>query len=196
MANTSAVWQQDAHTTDQLSSPSCSTRVIQKNSLTKTVGMFLENGKTERARGLGRKMREDTKREWNDSPEIPDRKWHQTSPVSLQDSRTRSAKPSWPTLKTGKCMQVATLCSSSGITFRQEIVSNKRHAQKKSTAHVHFPKDEGQRESTAHHSHENKASAAYIGVKLVMLSWQHHLLQVLGDAGDVGQTDAVVADTQ
>jgi len=30
MANTSAIWQQAARTTDQLSSPSCSTRAIQK----------------------------------------------------------------------------------------------------------------------------------------------------------------------
>ena len=31
MANTSAIWQQAAHTTYQLSSPSCSTRAIQKS---------------------------------------------------------------------------------------------------------------------------------------------------------------------
>ena len=31
MANTSALWQQAAHTTYQLSSPSCSTRAIQKS---------------------------------------------------------------------------------------------------------------------------------------------------------------------
>ena len=31
MANTSAIWQQAAHITYQLSSPSCSTRAIQKN---------------------------------------------------------------------------------------------------------------------------------------------------------------------
>ena len=31
MANTSAIWQQAAHTTNQLSSPSCSTRAVQKN---------------------------------------------------------------------------------------------------------------------------------------------------------------------
>ena len=30
MANTSAIWQQAAHTTYQLSSPSCSTRAIRK----------------------------------------------------------------------------------------------------------------------------------------------------------------------
>ena len=31
MANTSAIRQQAAHTTDQLSSPSCSTRAVQKS---------------------------------------------------------------------------------------------------------------------------------------------------------------------
>ena len=31
MANTSAIWQQAAHTTYQLLSPSCSTRAIQKS---------------------------------------------------------------------------------------------------------------------------------------------------------------------
>jgi len=31
MTNTSAIWQQAAHTTYQLSSPSCSTRAIQKS---------------------------------------------------------------------------------------------------------------------------------------------------------------------
>ena len=31
MANTSAIWQQTAHTTYQLSSPSCSTGAIQKS---------------------------------------------------------------------------------------------------------------------------------------------------------------------
>ena len=34
MANTSAIWQQAAHTTYQLSSPSCSTRAIQKSLIT------------------------------------------------------------------------------------------------------------------------------------------------------------------
>ena len=89
MANTSAIWQQAAHTTYQLSSPSCSTRAIQK-SLTlneKYLRVFWReksqengplaktNGKTERARGLGRKnKRGDRKGESNDSPEIPDRR--------------------------------------------------------------------------------------------------------------------------
>ena len=65
MANTSAIWQQAAHTTYQLSSPSCSTRAIQK-SLTlneKYLRVFWgknleKNDKTERARGLGRKKLE------------------------------------------------------------------------------------------------------------------------------------------
>ena len=42
----------------------------------------MENDKTERARGLGRKKkRGDRKRESNDSPAIPDRRRHQTSPA-------------------------------------------------------------------------------------------------------------------
>ena len=87
MANTSAIWQQVAHTTDQLSSPSCSTRAIQK-SLTlneKSLRVFwkkvrrmdhqLKNDKTERARGLGRtNKRGDRKGESDDSPEIPDKR--------------------------------------------------------------------------------------------------------------------------
>ena len=84
MANTSAIWQQAAHTTYQLSSPSCSTRAIQK-SLTlnknclrvfwkkvRRMDHKQKNDRTERARGLGRKnKRGDRKGESNDSPEIP-----------------------------------------------------------------------------------------------------------------------------
>ena len=66
MANTSAIWQQVAHTTYQLSSPSCSTRAIQKSlnlnekylsflEKSQENGPLAENDKTERARGLGRK---------------------------------------------------------------------------------------------------------------------------------------------
>ena len=70
MANTSAIWQQVAHTTYQLSSPSCSTRAIQK-SLTLNAkylsfleksqknGPLAENDKTERARGLGKKTKQE-----------------------------------------------------------------------------------------------------------------------------------------
>ena len=69
MANTSAIWQQAAHTTYQLSSPSCSTRAIHKSlTLNKTyLRVFWKkvrrmdheqkNDKTERARGLGRKIK-------------------------------------------------------------------------------------------------------------------------------------------
>ena len=61
MANTSAIWQ-------QVSSPSCSTKNIQKN-LTlneKCLRIFLDheqiNDKTERVRGLGRKTREEMRK--------------------------------------------------------------------------------------------------------------------------------------
>ena len=73
MANTSAIWQQAARTTYQLSSPSCSTRTIQKipkKISTKKFGEFpgkkvrrmdhqQKLDRTERTRGLGRKMREE-----------------------------------------------------------------------------------------------------------------------------------------
>ena len=69
MANTSAIWQQAAHTTYQLASPSCSTRAIQK-SLTlneKYLRVFwkkedctVSRKMTERARGLGREKIEET----------------------------------------------------------------------------------------------------------------------------------------
>ena len=70
MANTSAIWQQAAHTTHQLSSPSCSTRAIQKSlTLNKKYFEFSgkksgewtisrKNDKTERARTLGSKKQE------------------------------------------------------------------------------------------------------------------------------------------
>ena len=89
MANTSAIWQQAAHTTYQLSSPSCSTRAIQK-SLTlneKYLRVFWkkswENGqlaekwqdrKSKRTRQKKKNKRGDRKGESNDSPEIPDRR--------------------------------------------------------------------------------------------------------------------------
>ena len=87
MANTNAIWQQGAHTTYQLSSPSCSTRVIQR-SLTlnenylSVLEKSQENGplaekwqdrKSKRTRQK-RNKRGDRKGESNDSPEIPDRK--------------------------------------------------------------------------------------------------------------------------
>ena len=74
MANISAIWQQAAHTTYQLSPPSCSTRVIQK-SLTlnkKYLRVFWKKVRrmdtTERAKGPGRKNRGDKKGESNDKP--------------------------------------------------------------------------------------------------------------------------------
>ena len=98
MANTSAIWQQAAHTTYELSSPSCSTRTIQKSlplngkylrifwNKSQENGPFQKNYKTERAKGLGRKnnKRGDRKGETNDSPEIQTGGRHQTSPASLQ----------------------------------------------------------------------------------------------------------------
>ena len=87
MANTSAIWQQASHTTYQLSSPSRSTRAIQKSQTlnekylrifwkkVRRMDHYQKNDKTERARGLVRKTkRGDRKRESNDSPEIPDRR--------------------------------------------------------------------------------------------------------------------------
>ena len=68
------------------SSPSCSTRAIQKSlTLNKKYLSFLEksqekNVKTERTRGLGKKKKKEREREElgkgesNDSPEIPDRR--------------------------------------------------------------------------------------------------------------------------
>ena len=49
MANTSAIWQQVAHTTYQLSSPSCSTRALQKSlTLNEKYLSFLERKKVKR----------------------------------------------------------------------------------------------------------------------------------------------------
>ena len=85
MANTSAIWQQAAHITYQLSSPSCSTRAIQKiltlneiylSFMGKKSGEWTIKQKMTRQKekkGLGRKnKRGDRKGKSNDSPEIPD----------------------------------------------------------------------------------------------------------------------------
>ena len=93
MANTSAIRQQAAHTTNQLSSPSCLTRAIQKSQTQKIFESFLEKKSGERTITISRKMtrqkgqeiqaakkktkkktREEINRkgESNDSPEIPD----------------------------------------------------------------------------------------------------------------------------
>ena len=91
MANTSAIWQQAAHTTYQLSSPSCSTRTIQISlTLNEKYLSFLEksqdngplaekwqDGKSKRTRQKQKekkKERGDRKGESNDSPQIPDRR--------------------------------------------------------------------------------------------------------------------------
>ena len=83
---TNAIWQQAAHTTYQLSSPSCSTRAIQKSltfnkkylsfqeKIVRRLDHYQKNDKTEKARGLGRNNKRDMKGESNDSPEIPDRR--------------------------------------------------------------------------------------------------------------------------
>ena len=87
MANTSAIWQQAAHTTYQLSSPSYLTK-----SHTKKPNLFWKGKR--RKRPLAEKndkhkeqddqeekmKRGDKKADSNDSPEIPDRRW--TSNIS------------------------------------------------------------------------------------------------------------------
>ena len=89
MAYISVIWQQAAHATYQPSSPSCSTRVVhalkkqkQKKAAEKQEDRTCKktkqkNKKTERAKGLGRKTREEIigkgKQNSADSPEIPDR---------------------------------------------------------------------------------------------------------------------------
>ena len=84
MANTNAMWQQVAHTTQHQSSPSCSTRAIQKIQQQKTIsywhtlGNFLEkfrrmdhnylqkqqNDKTEEEQRDQKNKRVDSKEEW------------------------------------------------------------------------------------------------------------------------------------
>ena len=84
-ANTSALWQQAAHTTDQFTSPSCWRGAIQKSlPLNKKYWRNFwrkksqKNGPAGRKkdsrsnRTLQKKKREDSKVESNDSPEIPD----------------------------------------------------------------------------------------------------------------------------
>ena len=98
MANTSAIWQQAAHTTYQLSSPSCSIRAIQKSlTLNEKYLSFLE--KKSGGSTISRKMtrqkeqkdqaeknkRGDRKGESNDSPEIPDRKLRSDIPDRQTD---------------------------------------------------------------------------------------------------------------
>ena len=87
MANTSAICQQAAHTTYQLSSPSCSTRAIQKSlTLNEKYLRVIFLGKKSEEWTISRKWQAskckrtrqqnkggDRKGESNDSPEIPDK---------------------------------------------------------------------------------------------------------------------------
>ena len=90
MANTSAIWH-------QLSSPSCSRRALQKSlTLKKYLRVFWKKVRrmdmTERAKGLGRKNRGDSKGESNDSPVIPDRKMTSDIPSLPSGHNIRMAK--------------------------------------------------------------------------------------------------------
>ena len=71
MANTSAMWEQSAHTTYQLSSPNCKRGAVQKLTLnekcfqspvkkSQTMDHQQQNDKTEKARGLGRNATDET----------------------------------------------------------------------------------------------------------------------------------------
>ena len=92
MANTSAIWQQAAHTTFQLLSPSCSTRAIQKIlAFIKTyLRVFWKKVRrigplAEKARGLGRKKEEKIgKGNQMTALRIQTGEGHQTFPASLR----------------------------------------------------------------------------------------------------------------
>ena len=97
MANTSAIWQQAAHTTYQLSSPSCSTRAIQKSlTFNKKYLSFLEksqeNGRLAEKwqdRKSKRTRQKKTREEIGKGNQMTALRfqtggWHQTSPASLQ----------------------------------------------------------------------------------------------------------------
>ena len=102
--HTSAIWQQAAHTTYQLSSPSSSARTIQKRlTINKNIWVFWKkksekwtisrkNCKTERARSLGRKKEKSAIRKGNQMTALKFQtgEWHQTSPASLQGSAGRA----------------------------------------------------------------------------------------------------------
>ena len=100
MANTSAIWQQAAHTTYQLSPPSCSTRDIQKNIKINNNKITLneiylrgfwkisqENGPLAQRQKEQEDKRGNRKVQSDDSPEILDKGGHQTSPASLRRPR-------------------------------------------------------------------------------------------------------------
>ena len=63
MANTSAIWQQAAHTTYQLSSPSCSTRAIQKSLTLNKKCLRVSRKKRKREWTINRKMTRKKKQE-------------------------------------------------------------------------------------------------------------------------------------
>ena len=92
-ANTSAIWQQAAHTTDQLASPSCSTRAIQKSlSLNEKYLRVFWRKKSQENGPLAEKLqdRKSKRTRQKKQEEIP--KWQpwdsrqeeDTSPASLQ----------------------------------------------------------------------------------------------------------------
>ena len=98
IANTSAIWQHAAHTTDQPTSPSCSTGAVKKKSLSliekywrifwkkfRRKGQQAENDKTERVTGLRRRTREEIAK-WNQMTALRFQTGgrHQTSPASLR----------------------------------------------------------------------------------------------------------------
>ena len=111
MANTCAMWQPAAHTTDQLSSPNCLTRATQK-SLTlneKYLRVFWKmpgewtisrkDYKTERARGLGRKKKEKRKEKKKKKEKKEEKKreeigkGNQTTALRFQTGGTHQTSP-------------------------------------------------------------------------------------------------------
>ena len=98
MANSSAIRQQAAHTTYQISSPRCSTRAIQKSlTLNEIYSSFLEksqeNGplaekwQDRKSKRTRRKKQEIGKGSHMTALRFQTGGWHQTSPVSLQERK-------------------------------------------------------------------------------------------------------------
>ena len=93
MANTSAIWQRAAHTTYQLSSPSCSTKAISRgltpNKICKVFGKVIrmdylhKNDQIKRARGLCRKT---GFLHFNNSSFVPSCEWMYFFKVNLKTS--------------------------------------------------------------------------------------------------------------
>ena len=95
MANTSAIWQRAAHTTDQLSSPSCSTGVISRGLTPNKKNRFFsekvrridyqhKNDQIKRARGLCRKT---SFLHSNNSSFVPSCEWICLLKVNLKTSQ-------------------------------------------------------------------------------------------------------------